>query len=408
MPKRKPKRSLTAQSVARIKPPSSGQAEYFDGSYPGLALRVSYGGTKSWVYFYRLHGKLHRLTLGKLRTLGTGEKEPDETKPGFPLTLAGAREAWREASQNVAMGRDPARIRHHDKGANDFESRAREWLKRDQLKNRSHAEVQRVVERELIPAWGPRRVDEIEDRDVLDLIDSIADRGTVVMARRVLAYVHRFFQWEKSRRSIKTNPAADLPKPGVEVRRDRVLTDNELIEVWRASEQIGWPFGDAIRLLLLSGARREEIGQLRWSEIDGATIRLNGDRTKNAEAHDIPLSSAAVTVLKELPRIDGSDFVFTTTGRSPLSGWSFAKRRLDCLVPMSSRWRVHDLRRTVATGLQRLGVNLQTIEAVLGHVGGSRSGVVGVYQRHSFDAEKRAALEAWGAHVMTLVGGAAR
>jgi integrase len=196
-----------------------------------------------------------------------------------------------------------------------------------------------------------------------------------------------------------------MQKPGAETKRDRVLSDKELRTIWKANEDLGWPFSPAIKLLILTGARRGEIGDLRWSEIDqdAKAISLAGERTKNGEPHTIPLSNAALTLIKDLPRIAGSELVFTTNGKTPVSGWSKAKRQLDSAADKMPNWTVHDIRRTVATGLQKLGINLQTIEAVLGHTSGSRSGVVGVYQRHSFDAEKRAALEAWGKHVMGLV-----
>ena len=155
----------------------------------------------------------------------------------------------------------------------------------------------------------------------------------------------------------------------------------------------------------LTGARRTEIGDLKWSEIESDTIKLAGDRTKNGEPHTIPLSTAASIVLQHAPRISNSQRIFATNSHSSLAGgWSRAKHNLDELSGVKG-WRIHDLRRTVATGLQKLGVNLQTIEAVLGHTSGSRSGVVGVYQRHSFDAEKRAALDAWGTHVMAITKG---
>ena len=379
------RRALTAASVDRIKPPASGQEEHFDKGFPGLALRISYGGGKSFVFFYRTGGKLRRLTLG--------------TYPA--ISLAQARQAWRDARQDVAAGKDPAKVRKREEAGSDFESVVRDWLKRDQAKNKSVGEVQRVVERVLLPAWGHRAVKDITRRDLRDLIDGIADRGSPVMALRVHAYVHRFFRWCVGRDIIEANPATDLPKPASETRRDRVLGDAELIAVWNAAGKIGWPFGDAVRLLILTGARREEIGQLKWSEIKGDLIALEAARTKNAVPQTIPLSLPAITVLQHVPRIADSKHVFTTNGKTSVSGWSRAKARLDELSGVSD-WRIHDLRRTVATGLQKLGVNLQTIEAVLGHASGSRSGVVGVYQRHSFDAEKRAALDAWGAKVEAL------
>ena len=383
-----PKKALTAASVQRIRPPSSGQAEYFDKGYPGLALRVSYGGGRSFVFFYRLGGKLRRLTLGQ-----------------FPSTsLADAREAWRSAREDVVAGRDPAKSRNRSGTATDFKSVSDEWLKRDQSDNKSKKEVERVLNREILPTWEHREVSTITKRDVIQLIEAIADRGTPIMARRTLAYIHRFFKWAISRDiGVENNPAAGVAKPGQETKRDRVLTDKELRAIWKGAEKIGWPWADAIKLLILTGARREEIGQLRWSEIVEDQIRLKGARTKNGQPHNIPLSKPALAIISDLPRINGdADLVFTVTGRTPISGWSKAKIELNAAAP-SEAWRIHDLRRTVATGLQRLGVTLQTIEAVLGHVSGSRGGVVGVYQRHSFDAEKGAALDAWGQHVSETV-----
>ncbi len=383
-----PRRALTSASVGRLKPPSKGQEEYFDKGYPGLALRISYGGGKSFVFFCRVAGKLRRITLGT-----------------FPaMSLADARAAWRTAREDAQHGRDPALARKQNKPASDFENVSREWLKRDQAKNKSKGEVKRILERELIPIWGHRPIVEIARRDVLDLIDGIVDRGSPIMARRVLAYVHRLFKWAVGRGIVESNPSSDLPKPGSETKRDRVLRDVELKAVWAAATKLGWPFGSAIQLLILTGGRRAEIGALCWSEIQHTHICLSGVRTKNGEFHSIPLSAPAIAILDELPRIASSKFVFTTNGKTPISGWSKAKTEL-CKIADLPPWTIHDLRRTVATGLQKLGIGLQTIEAVLGHVSGSRGGIVGVYQRHSFDAEKCAALETWGAHVTALAEG---
>jgi integrase len=174
--------------------------------------------------------------------------------------------------------------------------------------------------------------------------------------------------------------------------------------VWNTAKELGWPYGPAVQLLILTGARREEIGQLRWSEILEDSIKLNGSRTKNGEPHDVPLSLPALALLEQVPRIAGSDFVFTATGKTPITAWAWAKAKLDGLSQVTS-WRTHDLRRTAATGLQKLGTPLQVTEAILGHTAGSRAGIVGIYQRHNYANEKRAALEAWGAHVMALVEG---
>jgi integrase len=381
------KKTLTAASVEKIRRPSKGQAEHFDLGRPGLALRVSYAGAKSWTFFYRLGGKLHRMRLGNYPAMG----------------LLEAREAWHVARQNVARGIDPA---GHGIGRADiFETVVEEWLKRDQSKNKASTiyQTRRIVDVELLPAWGQRPVDTIVRRDVIELLDKIADRGAPVQARRIHAHLHRFFNWCVGRGIITANPVSGVEKLGANVARERVLIDAEIVAVWKACEH--GPYSAAMRLLLLTGARKEEISRLKWSEIDSDTIKLDGGRTKNGKPHTIPLSHAARAVLKNM--VLTGDCVFSVdNGKSPITGWTHAKARIDALANIAP-WRIHDLRRTVATGLQKLSVNLQTIEAVLGHVGGSRSGIVGVYQRHSFDAEKRAALEAWGAHVMALVEGRA-
>ena len=382
-----PKRALTDAAVKRLKPPEKGQVDVFDQGFPGLALRCSYGGGKSWVFFYRIGGRLRRMSLGTYPALG----------------LAEAREAWRNARTESQSGRDPATARKRQTGASDFESVLAEWLKRDQGGNRTASAVKRLIEKDALPAWRYRQVSKIGRRDVLDVIDSVVDRGSPITARRLHSHLHRLFKWSTGRGIITANPMADLPKPGSETKRERVLSDDELVTVWKAASKLAWPFGDAIRLLILTGARRQEIGGLRWAEVQGASLRLAGERTKNSEPHSIPLSAPAIAIL-ELPRVAESEFVFTTTGKTPISGWTKAKTEVGKFADLAP-WTIHDLRRTVATGLQKLGTNLQVIEAVLGHTSGSRSGVVGTYQRHSFDAEKCAALEAWGAHVIALIEG---
>jgi integrase len=372
-----PKRALSDLTVKRAKPPTNGQVDIFDAGYPGFALRVSYGGGKSWVYFYRIGGRLRRRSLG--------------TYPA--VTLAEARQLWRDAKHQVSLGRDPGWQRASDL---NFESVAREWLKRDQADKRSLKEVTRIVEKELIPQWGQRSIRDIRRHDILVLSDRIADRGATTMARRVMAYVHRLFRWAKSRDLIESNPATDLPKPGREVARDRVLTDAELAAVWKAAVEIGWPYGPAAQLLILTGARRAEIAELKWSEIHGNTIKLSGARTKNAEPHDMPLSEQALDVLSRMPRIAGSEYVFGKPLRS--GAWSNAKIKFS--AAKIQPWRIHDLRRTASTGMNELGTEPHIVEAVLGH---TIKGVAGVYNRAKYEAAKRAALEAWGAHVMALV-----
>ena len=374
------KKHLTDLAIERIRAPKAGQLEIFDLGYPGLALRIGNGGAKSFVLFFRREGKLRRVTLGR-----------------WPrISLASARDAWRTIQEGKPLVQDQSRREL-------FSAAFEDYIKRDAAarnKPSSLYQLTRAIEHDVLPAWRGKRVDEIAKRDVNALLDSIIDRGAPIKARRVFAYLARFFKWALDREIIKTNPMQGMQRPGTETSRDRVLSDGELAKVWNAAGELPM-FGPIVRLLILTGARREEITQLRWSEIDGDTIKLSNGRTKTGVPQTIPLSAPARELLAGIPRIAGSDYVFTANGTKPVAAWPGAKASLDKSCGVDG-WRIHDLRRTVATGLQKLGVNLQTIEAVLGHTSGSRGGIVGVYQRHSFDAEKRAALEAWGEHVTSL------
>jgi integrase len=302
-----PRMKLTAAAIERVKAPARGQVDYFDAAFPALALRVTARGVRSWVYFGRVHGKVKRATLGR-----------------YPaLSLAKARQKAGETADAMRQGVDPAAAKRAARRAvrDSFEAIADEWLKRDQAHNRSYAEVKRIIERDVLPAWEGRLIFSIGRRDVLELIDAVVDRGAATMARRLHAHLHRLFRWCVGRGILEANPMADSPKPGADVKRDRTLNDAELALIWKATGELGWPFGPAFRLLVLTGARREEVGALRWSEIHDDTIELEGARTKNGEPHDIPLCASAIELLDGLPHIAGSKFVFTTTGETPVSGW---------------------------------------------------------------------------------------
>ena len=369
------KKHLTSASVERIKPPKEGSLEIFDMGYSGLALKVGHGGVKSFEIFYRTKGKLRRESLGRW----------PET------TLSAARDAWRKTREAIAKGDDPSNREGSTNPTLLFERVVEEWLKRDQSKNKPSSlyQVTRSVEADLLPAWRGTRVDKIGKRDVVELLDSIADRGAPVMARRVQAYVNRFFAWCIERDILKVDPTAGMPRVGTAKSRERVLTDAELVSVWKGADSIG-RFGDVVRLLILTGMRREEATQLRWSEIHGDHIELANGRTKTGVGHIVPLSQAARNLLDSIPRIADSDFVFTSSGVRPISAWSRPKIDLDEASGVTD-WRIHDLRRTVATGMQKLGIGLPVTDSVLGHTSGSRAGIVGVYQRHDYADEKRGA-----------------
>lgn len=383
-------RNLTAISVERMAPPKRGQVDIFDKGFPGLALRVSYGGRKAWSFVYRHAGKVRRFQLG--------------TYPA--LSLSEAREAWRAARQQVERGADPSETQRRDASAM-FESVMAEWLARDQGKNRSLAATTRLLNADVLPYWRRLRIDEIGRRDVIEVIDRVTDRGSPVMARQLHVVLHRLFRWSVGRGIIEANPLTDLDLPENNPPRKRFLTDAELALVMRAAGELGG-YGAVVKLLALTGCRRQEIADLTWDEIDGDGIRLDGNRRKNAEPLTVKLSAPARAIIEALPR--SSDRVFSGSRRAALGHWARLKGQLDAKVAELNNgplphWNLHDLRRTLAVGLQKLGIGLQVVERVLGHGSraGSRSGVVGIYQAYSYDKEAGDALAVWGQHVMRLL-----
>jgi integrase len=388
---------LTIRSVEAIKPGLARQ-EIRDSFLPGLYLVQQPSGAKSWAVRYRHQGIPRKLTLG-----------------GYPaLGLKDARELAAKALRTVAEGRDPGRekILARAAKADSIDRVLEEFLERHVRRSnrpRTAQETERLLRQHVLPRWRGRMVHEITRRDVLDILDRVVDGGAPIAANRVLSAVRKFFNWCVARDILAASPCAGVKPPTAERARDRVLTDDELRLVWQAADKLGGTFGPLVKLLALTGQRRDEVAQMRWDELDlGARLwTLPPARTKNNQPHEVPLSKAALAVLKNVSHVAASPFVFTTNGgASPASGYSKNKRRLDALLPADlPPWRLHDLRRTCASGMARLGINLPVIEKVLNHSSGSFAGIVAVYQKHHFSDEKRAALEAWGGFVAALVEG---
>jgi len=406
---------LTAAAVERIRPPTAGQVDHFDKGYPGLALRVSYGGRKAWTYFYRLHGKQRRHTLGT-----------------FPaMTLGKAHEEWRAARELVAKGLDPAteKAAARRQGPNTVRDVGDQFIEKwHRPRNRTAGEIARMFEIYLYPEIGNRDIRTIVRRDILDLLDKASERGAGVRVNRVLSATHRMFGWAIERDIIDASPVTGIRAPVPEKARDRVLTDDEVRAFWKACGELGEPFGPMFRLLLLTGQRRDEVACASWVEVDLAekVWHLSGDRTKNGRAHDVPLSTQAVTLIEALPSKGESDLLFPAkfariksneANERAASGFTRAKRRLDAhmLAALHNAaieadtnevkllaWRLHDLRRTAASGMARLGIAVHVVEKLLNHVSGTFGGIVGIYQRHNFADEKRIAVQAWADDISRL------
>ncbi|KQS71464.1 hypothetical protein ASG32_28895 [Methylobacterium sp. Leaf361] len=398
-------KALTVRGIEALKG-GPVRTEVPDGLIPGLYLVCQSSGVKSWAVRYRAGGRTRKHTLGR-----------------YPaIDLASAREIARRTLVAVASGRDPAADKAEARrlagelagpARDRFDAAAELFIERyakANTKEQTWRESERLLATHVLPLWRARRVQEIAKRDVVELMDAIVDRGAPVSANRTLAVVRRMFGWLIERGVIVANPCADVKAPTAEKSRDRVLSDVELRAILQACDRLNEPFGALIKLLALTAQRRDEVGQMTWREVDlnARLWTIPKERAKNGIAHDVPLSDAAVTVLTGVRRIAGSrGLVFTTTGETPVSGFSKIKKRLDAAVPDAPPWVLHDLRRTAASGMARLGANVPVIEKVLNHTSGSFGGVTGIYQRHHFAAEKRAALEAWATHIDKLREGKA-
>ena len=430
-----PKVKLTDAAVQKLKAPPGGRAEYFDVTLPGFGLRVAGPtprnpeGRRSWILFYRHGAAQRRLTL----------------EPGYPaMGLAAARKRAGEALALLAEGHDPgaakAAVKAEAARAPETIAHVSEEFIRRSLVQKNRApryieETRRNFRNHVLPRWGTRDIKTITRRDIIELLDDIVDHGTDVRiedgkkkhvaggpicANRVLAAVRAMCSWAMRRGLIENTPAALVERPGEETRRERTLTADELRAIWPETAKLGAPVGQFFRIVMLLGQRREETATMRWADLDldAATWIIPAEMTKAGRTHILPLPDLAIDVLRAIPRktmrtaeggMQPSPYVFTVGGASPISGYSVIKARLDRAVATSraesglddvAPWTLHDLRRTAATEMGRLGVSRLVIGKVLNHADRS---VTSIYDRHSYLAEKRHALEAWAAHLDALV-----
>jgi integrase len=309
-----------------------------------------------------------------------------------------------------AQGHDPAaelqQMRQRDK-SDRFSDIAKTFLEKHASQNRTASETKRIIRRYVLPKWQSRSIHGIEKRDIIELIDAIDARGTPVMANRVLATLRKLFNWCLSRDIISSSPCIGIELPNKEKARDRVLTNSELVSIIDAARQFGGEYGKVIQMLFLTAQRRNEVSEMTWDELDleQSLWTLPGERTKNEKPHFVHLSDQAKAILRDMPTVGA--FVFTSNGATPFSGFSKAKKRLDDLSGVTD-WRLHDIRRTVTTGMAMLRVPPHVADKIMNHQSGTISGVAAVYQRHEFLDERKAALDNWGNHVQSLVDGVDR
>jgi integrase len=381
---------LTKARVATLKL-KSGQPEafFFDEDIPGFAVRLRSVGSATWVYQFRLGRQQGRMTLGRVSA----------------MPVDAARKIASAHYGKVLQGQDP-RVNDKRPDVGTFKTLMDRFLERQRkrIRPRSYEETERYLTKH----WGPfhkHALTKIDRKMVSERLAGIAENHGPVAADRAKAALSTFFAWAMREGEPVDNPTIGTNKYYEGKPRDRVLTADELRAVWQALP--ARDFGDIVKLLILTGQRRDEIAALRWSEIDleRGVISLPGERTKNHLPHEIPLAGAARAILEAIPQRHGRDLVFGQ-GQGGFSGWGKPKEKLDEAVPIAP-WRLHDLRRTCATGMHELGVLPHVVEATLNHISGHRAGVAGVYNKAVYAAEKRQALDRWAEHVTAIVEGRA-
>ncbi|MGK6313751.1 tyrosine-type recombinase/integrase [Neorhizobium sp. DT-125] len=413
-------KALTVKAIESLKPEAS-RREIADGGLPGLYLIVQPSGASSWAIRYRMDGRPRKFTIGPY--------------PAF--SLSNAREEAAKALRAVSEGRDPAaeKAARKDRNVDLVEDAIDEFVKTYvEKRNRPNTirERKRLLNKEVKPKWTGRTMRSIHRQDVSKRINDVAERAPV-MANRLLALLRLFFKWAEEEDIIEASPLSKkkITAPGKETTRDRILADEEIRILWLAADKLGYPFGPMVKLLLLTAQRRSEVAQGQWAEFElGRNDQLwviPPERSKNGKEHYVPLASPMLQVVNDLPKIKptGDDkakpvFLFTTTGKTAVSGFSKAKALLDkTMLEIAHKeaknrgddpesvafegWTFHDLRRTAASGMARLNVPVHVVEAVLNHRSGSIKGVAAVYNRYDYAEEKRAALSEWATHVESLV-----
>jgi integrase len=459
----KAKVALTAAAVARLK----GPREIPDGGCPGLYLAIRETGSRGWNFRYRRPDRRPaKLVLGSVDV--KGKENGGEPVIGGHLTLAAARVLATEARRLVALGRDPGaehladkerrRVVAIERTAKTFAAAAAQFIREYKIprKNRpprGWGETARIlglnitadggeptlIEGGLAERWRDKPVSEITGHDIYGLIDEARRHGIPGMGRsnkgisdprgrRMADVLGGMFGFLLQHRRIVVDPTIGMWRPPKPAARSRVLNTkpdvrraDELRWFWAATGKLAEPRGALLKCLLICGARRDELGELRWSELsdDLSMLRLDGSRTKNGRPLELALPPLVQDILRGIKRVEKSPYVFTGgTGKTPVSGWSKIKDRLDELMLDLAReergkdatiepWVVHDLRRTAASTMQYLGVRVEVIERALNHVSGSFGGVSGTYQRDPMTDEVRAALERWASHIEGIISGKA-
>jgi integrase len=381
-------KKLTAAFVREARAgPGKERTVYWDAALPSFGLVVTERGAKSYVVQYRSGRISRRYTINSV------------------LGLEDARREARAVLGQVARGHDPVveRRRTSEASKNTLRAVCERYLVREGGKLRTTAKRQANLQRLVYPVLGDRQIDDIKRSDINALLDDIEDQRGAAMADQILATLRRICNWHAIRDDqFRTPFVRGMARRKPEQReRDRILTDDELRAVWRTAEVFPSPWGQFIRFLLLTACRRTEASAMTWGELSNGNWTIPRERYKTNTEVKLPMSKVALSVLAEIPRIEGCEFVFTTDGRTPISGFSTFKLKFDIACSVKD-WRLHDLRRSARSLLSRAGVNSDIAERCLGH---ALPGIRGVYDRHRYLDEMRHAFEVLSAQIQVVLEG---
>jgi integrase len=421
----------------------AGRLEIWDTYLPGFGYRATHRGKGSFFVMFRLNGRRRRITVGRYPIISLAD-----ARTAGRLALALAREgvdpqehwavektaeAERHAmEQQARLDRERRRfglvvadhILKHHRGVQQGN------VPKEPPNNRSWREVDRVFKIYVLPRWGDRDIATIKRSEVARLLKEVQMNNGPVMANRVLAHVRKLFNWAMLQPELidvlEASPVVRGMAPSVETERDRFLSLAEIRWLWSAADQINYPFGPCVQLLLATGQRRNEVASMTWNQLDleGRLWTLPAQSTKAKRRHEVPLSDLALEIVTSIPRREDTEYVFTTTGRTPISGFSRAKGLIDATIAKThdaeqahglvrlpgnvgqfeEGWRFHDLRRTVATRLEDdLGIAKPLISAILNH---AEAGATAVYTKGQLREQKLAAMQAWGKYLTNLLASA--
>ncbi|MCX7313945.1 MAG: tyrosine-type recombinase/integrase [Alphaproteobacteria bacterium] len=384
-------RNLTEPYIRNLKPAAPGQRyAVADAVVPGLKVRVTDKGSKSFILWRRYPGAKNSAAARSLGKVGE-------------LTLADARAKARAWLALLAQGKDPSVA--DVASATTFGAAVEDYLARHVKGQRKARDAEREIRNELLAHWARRPLNEITRSDVIRLIDKIVERPAPGHARNIFGHIRTFFNWAVEHGLVEASPADRVRSVrliGPKVPRQRVLTDTEIQEFWRAAERVPYPYGPMYRMLLLTGQRRGEVAGARWGEIDlvAKTWTVPPERFKSNSVHVVPLTDDVLALLAALPRWQNCDALFSNDGRVPVNNFSIARKTLNKALSKEPDWVIHDLRRTVRTRLSSLRVPDAVAEMVIGH---GRKGIQRVYDQHQYLDEMREALRAWAGRLRSIV-----